>query len=292
MVSPNLGVLLTGPPGTGKTLLAKAVAGEAGVPFFNCSGSEFVEMFVGVGASRVRDLFKKANENAPCLIFIDEIDAVGRSRGAGIGQGNDEREQTLNQILTEMDGFDGNNGVIVLAATNRPDILDPALLRPGRFDRQTSVCIPPPPAPPLPLTASWTVTGNRGTHKGLPQAPQFQRFAALAAGQKGTGGESCHNGSQCAWHFRVYTHVCVTPKSVKSCPNWEVQFLTPTAKRPNHELCSSGAPSMGWLRGAGRDATRGAGAPCIPSPFCCASMRGGPLGESTVGGRGRCGKGI
>jgi|EP00670_Eutreptiella_braarudii_P005906 cell division protease FtsH len=136
------GVLLTGPPGTGKTLLAKAVAGEAGVPFFNCSGSEFVEMFVGVGASRVRDLFKKANENAPCLIFIDEIDAVGRSRGAGIGQGNDEREQTLNQILTEMDGFDGNNGVIVLAATNRPDILDPALLRPGRFDRQTSVDVP------------------------------------------------------------------------------------------------------------------------------------------------------
>jgi cell division protease FtsH len=136
------GVLLTGPPGTGKTLLAKAVAGEAGVPFFNCSGSEFVEMFVGVGASRVRDLFKKAGENAPCLIFIDEIDAVGRSRGAGVGQGNDEREQTLNQILTEMDGFQGNTGVIVLAATNRSDILDPALLRPGRFDRQTTVDTP------------------------------------------------------------------------------------------------------------------------------------------------------
>jgi len=136
------GVLLVGPPGTGKTLLAKAVAGEAGVPFFNCSGSEFVEMFVGVGASRVRDLFKKASENAPCLIFIDEIDAIGRSRGAGIGQVNDEREQTLNQILTEMDGFQGNTGVIVLAATNRADILDPALLRPGRFDRQTSVDVP------------------------------------------------------------------------------------------------------------------------------------------------------
>ncbi|AFY74057.1 ATP-dependent metalloprotease FtsH [Synechococcus sp. PCC 7502] len=133
------GVLLIGPPGTGKTLLAKAIAGEAGVPFFSVSGSEFVEMFVGVGASRVRDLFKKAKENAPCIIFIDEIDAVGRQRGTGIGGGNDEREQTLNQILTEMDGFEGNTGVIVIAATNRPDVLDSALLRPGRFDRQISV---------------------------------------------------------------------------------------------------------------------------------------------------------
>jgi cell division protease FtsH len=136
------GVLLIGPPGTGKTLLAKAIAGEAGVPFFSISGSEFVEMFVGVGASRVRDLFKKAKENAPCLIFIDEIDAVGRQRGAGIGGGNDEREQTLNQLLTEMDGFEGNNGIIVIAATNRPDVLDSALLRPGRFDRQTMVDYP------------------------------------------------------------------------------------------------------------------------------------------------------
>ncbi len=133
------GVLLIGPPGTGKTLLAKAIAGEAGVPFFSVSGSEFVEMFVGVGASRVRDLFKKAKENAPCIIFIDEIDAVGRQRGAGIGGGNDEREQTLNQILTEMDGFEGNSGVIVIAATNRADVLDSALLRPGRFDRQIGV---------------------------------------------------------------------------------------------------------------------------------------------------------
>ncbi|NJK34608.1 MAG: ATP-dependent zinc metalloprotease FtsH [Oscillatoriales cyanobacterium SM2_2_1] len=133
------GVLLVGPPGTGKTLLAKAIAGEAGVPFFSVSGSEFVEMFVGVGASRVRDLFKKAKETAPCIIFIDEIDAVGRQRGAGIGGGNDEREQTLNQILTEMDGFEGNVGVIVIAATNRVDVLDSALLRPGRFDRQISV---------------------------------------------------------------------------------------------------------------------------------------------------------
>ncbi|MEA5418876.1 ATP-dependent zinc metalloprotease FtsH [Spirulina sp. CCNP1310] len=136
------GVLLIGPPGTGKTLLAKAVAGEAGVPFFSISGSEFVEMFVGVGASRVRDLFKKAKENAPCLIFIDEIDAVGRQRGTGIGGGNDEREQTLNQLLTEMDGFEGNTGVIVIAATNRPDVLDTALLRPGRFDRQVTVDLP------------------------------------------------------------------------------------------------------------------------------------------------------
>ncbi|MBH8563258.1 ATP-dependent zinc metalloprotease FtsH [Nostoc sp. CENA67] len=136
------GVLLIGPPGTGKTLLAKAIAGEAGVPFFSISGSEFVEMFVGVGASRVRDLFKKAKDNAPCLIFIDEIDAVGRQRGAGIGGGNDEREQTLNQLLTEMDGFEGNTGIIIIAATNRPDVLDAALLRPGRFDRQVIVDAP------------------------------------------------------------------------------------------------------------------------------------------------------
>jgi len=136
------GVLLVGAPGTGKTLLAKAIAGEAGVPFFSISGSDFVEMFVGVGASRVRDLFEQAKKSAPCIIFIDEIDAVGRHRGSGIGGGHDEREQTLNQLLVEMDGFEGNEGVIILAATNRPDVLDPALLRPGRFDRQVIVSVP------------------------------------------------------------------------------------------------------------------------------------------------------
>jgi cell division protease FtsH len=136
------GVLLVGPPGTGKTLLARAIAGEAGVPFFSMAASEFVEMFVGVGASRVRDLFRKAKAKAPCIIFIDEIDAVGRQRGAGIGGGNDEREQTLNQLLTEMDGFDDNGGVILLAATNRPDVLDAALMRPGRFDRRITVDLP------------------------------------------------------------------------------------------------------------------------------------------------------
>ena len=136
------GILMVGPPGTGKTLLAKAIAGEAKVPFFTISGSDFVEMFVGVGASRVRDMFEQAKKNAPCLIFIDEIDAVGRQRGAGLGGGHDEREQTLNQMLVEMDGFEGNEGVIVIAATNRPDVLDPALTRPGRFDRQVVVGLP------------------------------------------------------------------------------------------------------------------------------------------------------
>ncbi len=141
------GVLMIGSPGTGKTLLARAIAGEAKVPFFTISGSDFVEMFVGVGASRVRDMFEQAKKHAPCIIFIDEIDAVGRHRGAGLGGGHDEREQTLNQLLVEMDGFEGNEGVIVIAATNRPDVLDPALLRPGRFDRQVVVPLPGCPRP-------------------------------------------------------------------------------------------------------------------------------------------------
>src|SRR5690606_8652147 len=136
------GVLLVGPPGTGKTLLARAVAGESKVPFFTLSGSDFVEMFVGVGAARVRDLFQQAKGKAPCIVFVDELDAVGRHRGAGLGGGHDEREQTLNQLLVEMDGFDSTKGVIFLAATNRPDVLDPALLRPGRFDRQIVIDAP------------------------------------------------------------------------------------------------------------------------------------------------------
>src|ERR1700675_1886353 len=156
------GALMVGPPGTGKTLLGRAVAGEAGVPFFTISGSDFVEMFVGVGASRVRDMFEQAKKNAPCIIFIDEIDAVGRHRGAGLGGGNDEREQTLNQLLVEMDGFGERQGVILIAATNRPDILDPALLRPGRFDRQIVVAQP-------------DLTGRKGILKvharGKPIAP-------------------------------------------------------------------------------------------------------------------------
>ncbi len=164
------GVLLNGPPGTGKTLLARAVAGEAGVPFFSVSGSEFIQMFVGVGASRVRDLFKNAKDSAPAIIFVDEIDAVGRQRGAGLGGGHDEREQTLNQILSEMDGFTQTDSVIVMAATNRPDVLDPALLRPGRFDRH--------------------ITVDRPTHKGrrrdlqgpCPRCSAVRRCGSGAAG--------------------------------------------------------------------------------------------------------------
>ena len=156
------GVLLYGPPGTGKTLLARAVAGEAGVPFYSISGSDFVEMFVGVGASRVRDLFEQAKANAPAIVFVDEIDAVGRHRGAGLGGGHDEREQTLNQLLVEMDGFDVKGGVILIAATNRPDILDPALLRPGRFDRQIAVDRPDLQRPP-PASSRCTPRASRST---------------------------------------------------------------------------------------------------------------------------------
>src|SRR5215207_2422377 len=177
------GVLLYGPPGTGKTLLARAVAGEAGVPFYTISGSDFVEMFVGVGASRVRDLFEQAKQNAPCIIFVDEIDAVGRQRGAGLGGGHDEREQTLNQLLVEMDGFEMKDNIILIAATNRPDILDPALLRPGRFDRQIPVSSP-------------DLAGRRAVlrvhAKGKPFAPDVD-FEALAGQTPGFTGADLAN---------------------------------------------------------------------------------------------------
>jgi cell division protease FtsH len=191
-------------PGTGKTLLARAIAGEANVPFFTISGSDFVEMFVGVGASRVRDMFEQAKKNAPCIIFIDEIDAVGRHRGAGLGGGNDEREQTLNQLLVEMDGFEANEGVILIAATNRPDVLDPALLRPGRFDRQVVVPNPTSTAArrsckvhmqKVPLAPDVDVEGDRARHAGLlgrrPRQPRQRGGPAGRAAQQAHG----HHGA-------------------------------------------------------------------------------------------------
>lgn len=180
------GVLLFGPPGTGKTLLAKAVAGEAGVPFFSISGSDFVEMFVGVGASRVRDMFKTAKQNAPCIIFIDEIDAVGRQRGAGMGGGHDEREQTLNQMLVEMDGFNGNLGIIVMAATNRPDVLDPALLRPGRFDRQITINNPD-------VNGREAILKVHARNKHLDPSVQFNEVAQRIPGFSGADIENLLN---------------------------------------------------------------------------------------------------
>ncbi len=180
------GVLLVGAPGTGKTLLARAVAGEAEVPFFNISGSEFVEMFVGVGASRVRDLFKKAKRNAPCIVFIDEIDAVGRQRGAGLGGGNDEREQTLNQILTEMDGFEQGTNIIVMAATNRPDVLDPALLRPGRFDRRIMVDVPD-------INDREAILKVHGRNKNVAKSTDMRKIAAHTPGFTGADLENLMN---------------------------------------------------------------------------------------------------
>lgn len=180
------GVLLVGPPGTGKTLLARAVAGEAGVPFFSISGSDFVEMFVGVGASRVRDLFENAKKNAPCIIFIDEIDAVGRQRGAGLGGGHDEREQTLNQLLVEMDGFGANEGIIIIAATNRPDILDPALLRPGRFDRQITVDRPD-------INGREAVLKVHARNKPLDESVNLKAIAARTPGFSGADLENLLN---------------------------------------------------------------------------------------------------
>lgn len=182
------GVLLFGSPGTGKTLLAKAVAGEANVPFFSISGSEFVEMFVGVGASRVRNLFKAAKENAPCIIFIDEIDAVGRQRGAGLGGGHDEREQTLNQLLVEMDGFDTNVGIIIMAATNRPDVLDPALLRPGRFDRQITIDLPD-------IKARTAILKVHARNKNLDESVKLEDIAKRTPGFSGADIENLLNES-------------------------------------------------------------------------------------------------
>ena len=190
------GVLLYGPPGTGKTLLARAVAGEAGVPFYSISGSDFVEMFVGVGASRVRDLFEQAKENAPAIVFIDEIDAVGRHRGAGMGGGHDEREQTLNQLLVEMDGFDVRGGVILIAATNRPDVLDPALLRPGRFDRQIRV-----DAPDLNGRHQILKVHSRGKPMApdvdlLQRRPAYARLHRRRPGQRAQRGRAAHRPQQ------------------------------------------------------------------------------------------------
>lgn len=197
------GVLLVGPPGTGKTLLAKAIAGEANVPFFSISGSEFVEMFVGVGASRVRDLFKKAKENAPCIIFIDEIDAVGRQRGTGIGGGNDEREQTLNQLLTEMDGFEGNTGIIVIAATNRVDILDAALLRPGRFDRQVTVNVPD-------LIGRIEILKVHSSNKKIDPAVSIQTIARRTPGFSGADLANLLNEAAILTARRRKNHISIT----------------------------------------------------------------------------------
>ena len=180
------GVILVGPPGTGKTLLAKAVAGEAGVPFFSISGSDFVEMFVGVGASRVRDLFEDAKKNAPCIVFIDEIDAVARQRGTGMGGGHDEREQTLNQLLVEMDGFGVNEGIIVMAATNRVDILDPAILRPGRFDRKVAVGRPD-------VKGREEILGVHTKDKPLGEDVDLHRIAQTTSGFTGADLENLMN---------------------------------------------------------------------------------------------------
>ena len=242
------GVLLVGPPGTGKTLLARAVAGEAGVPFFSISGSEFVEMFVGVGASRVRDLFDQAKRNSPCIVFVDEIDAVGRQRGAGLGGSHDEREQTLNQILVEMDGFDTNTNVIVVAATNRPDVLDPALLRPGRFDRQVILDRPdlrgriailkvhtkgkpldktvdlgePGPAVAGLLGRRPGQPGQRGRHPGRAAQPQGHHAAGV---QRGPGADRGRSGAQEPHHLRRRrsgsspSTRAVTPSCSGSCPS-------------------------------------------------------------------------
>ncbi len=198
------GVLMVGSPGTGKTLLARAIAGEAKVPFFSISGSDFVEMFVGVGASRVRDMFDQAKKHAPCIIFIDEIDAVGRHRGAGLGGGHDEREQTLNQLLVEMDGFEGGEGVIVIAATNRPDVLDPALLRPGRFDRQVVVPLPDIRGREAILKVHMRKVPIGDDVNAKVIATRYARFFRCGSGQPGQrSGAVCRPGKCQNWSSRI-----------------------------------------------------------------------------------------
>ena len=244
------GVLLFGPPGTGKTLLARAVAGEAGVPFFSISGSDFVEMFVGVGASRVRDLFEQAKQSAPAIVFIDEIDAVGRHRGAGVGGGHDEREQTLNQLLVELDGFEGSSGVIVMAATNRPDILDPALLRPGRFDRQVTIDAPDivgrtailgvhAKGKPLEPEIDLEVLARRtpGFHRCRSRQPHQRGCASHGAAPQDQGRDGrarggdrssdCRPGARVACHHRRREEAHRLPRD-RSCSGRVSRFQTPT----------------------------------------------------------------
>ena len=258
------GVLLYGPPGTGKTLLARAVAGEAGVPFYTISGSDFVEMFVGVGASRVRDLFEQAKQNAPCIIFVDEIDAVGRQRGAGLGGGHDEREQTLNQLLVEMDGFDARTNVILIAATNRPDILDPALLRPGRFDRQIPVGAPDlagrrailkvhakgkPFAPDVDFERAGQAHGRdvrrgpRERHqRGRPAHRPGERHADHRCGARGVGGPR-RRRARAASRRSSPSRRRRSPPTTRAGTRWPRGRCRTSSRSTSSRSCRAGAPA-------------------------------------------------